>query len=485
MKLKVMVLSLVAAGIVASGIAWYSAGEHPLFSAASATLMQTQSAAAAPSNAVATLPDFSGLVAKYGPAVVNISVTETERTAGLGPHQHGLDKNDPFYWFFRQFPMPVPHDYAMHGIGSGFIVRPDGVILTNAHVVDNASDVTVKLIDRREFTAKVLGIDKPSDIAVLKIDATDLPTVKLGKAADVKVGEWVVALGSPFGFENSATAGIVSAKLRSLPQETYIPFIQTDVAVNPGNSGGPLFDTRGEVIGINAQIYSQSGGYQGLSFAIPIDVATQVESQLLETGHVTRSHLGVTVQQVDQKLANAFRLSQPKGALVSSVEKNGPAAKAGVEPGDIIVKFNDKDVASSTDLPLLVASAKPGTEATLGVLRGGTRTRLVATLDKLESSKVASAESAGSEDSRLGLAVRPLTPQERNNLDVAGGVVVEGSSGPAAMAGIEPGDVILGVNGTRVKDPAQLDSLLAKAGKSVALQVQRDNEKLFVGIELG
>ena len=371
MKLKVMVLSLVGIGILASGVSWYSAGEHPLFRAAGATSMQTQAVAAVPSNAVASLPDFSGLVARYGPAVVNISVTEAERTAGMAPHAHGLDKNDPFYWFFHQFPMPMPHDYAMHGIGSGFIVRPDGVILTNAHVVDNASDVTVKLTDRREFAAKVLGIDKPSDIAVLKIDATDLPTVKLGKAADVKVGEWVVALGSPFGFENSATAGIVSAKLRSLPQETYIPFIQTDVAVNPGNSGGPLFDTRGEVIGINAQIYSQSGGYQGLSFAIPIDVATQVESQLLATGHVTRSHLGVTVQQVDQKLANAFKLSQPTGALVSSVEKNGPAAKAGVEPGDIIVKFNDKDVASSSVLPLLVASAKPGTDATLDVLRGG------------------------------------------------------------------------------------------------------------------
>jgi serine protease Do len=483
MKLKGIILSLVGAGLVASGIAWYT-GEHPFAGNAGATTVPTQPASATAPIAVASLPDFSGLVAKYGPAVVNISVMENEKTAAMNPEARGLDRNDPFYWFFRQLPMPTPREYPMQGIGSGFIVRPDGVILTNAHVVDDASDVTVKLTDRREFKARVLGIDKPSDVAVLKIDATNLPTVKVGNAADVKVGEWVVALGSPFGFENSATAGIVSAKLRTLPQENYIPFIQTDVAVNPGNSGGPLFDTRGEVIGINSQIYSRSGGYQGLSFAIPIDVAMQVENQLLATGHVTRSHLGVTVQEVDQKLADAFKLGQPEGALVNSVEKDGPAAKAGVRPGDVIVKFNDKDIATS-DLPLLVASAKPGSQATLEILRGGSREHLTVMLDRLGSSEVASANPTGAQAGRLGLAVRPLTPQEKRDLDVSAGVIVENSSGPAAMAGIEPGDVILGVNGTQVTGPQQLRSLLANAGKSVALQVQRDKEKMFVGIELG
>ncbi len=484
MKLKVITITLVSAGLIASGIAWYS-GEHPFVGTAGATSVTTQPVPATSPIAVASLPDFSALVAKYGPAVVNISVTETEKTAAMSPEPHGLDRNDPFYWFFRQLPMPAPHEYSLQGIGSGFIVRPDGVILTNAHVVDNASDVTVKLIDRREFKAKVLGVDKQSDIAVLKINATNLPTVNVGNSADVKVGEWVVALGSPFGFENSATAGIVSAKLRRLPQENYIPFIQTDVAVNPGNSGGPLFDTRGEVIGINSQIYSRSGGYQGLSFAIPIDVAMQVENQLLATGHVTRSHLGVTVQEVDQKLANAFKLGLPEGALVNSVEKDGPAAKAGVRPGDVIVKFNDRDIATSSDLPLLVASAKPGSQATLEILRGGSREHLNVTLDRLASSEVASADSTGPQAGRLGLAVRPLTPEEKSNLDVSAGVIVENSSGPAAVAGIEPGDVILGVNGTHVTSPQKLRSLVAKAGKSVALQVQRDNEKMFVGIDLG
>ncbi len=291
MKFKVVVISLLTAGIVGSGLGFFALDEALVGQVHAAVTAQPAAVAPSAPSTPAGLPDFSELVAKYGPAVVNISVTETEKTADMAPRLQGLDKNSPFYWFFRQFPPPTPRDYTTHGLGSGFIIRPDGVVLTNAHVVDNASEVTAKLIDGREFKAKVLGLDKLGDIAVLKINASNLPTVRLGDSASVKVGEWVIAIGSPYGFENSATKGIVSANLRSLGEESYVPFIQTDAAVNPGNSGGPLFDARGEVIGITSQIYSSSGGYQGISFAIPIDVAMQVEAQLLSSGHVTRGRL--------------------------------------------------------------------------------------------------------------------------------------------------------------------------------------------------
>jgi serine protease Do len=481
MKLKKTVVALAVAGLVFGAGALTT--ERYFVDRAQAATAPSMPVVAQPGPMTA-LPDFSALVAKYGPAVVNISVTETEKATGFSPQPHGLDPNDPFYWFFRQFPAPVPHDYTMRGMGSGFIIRPDGVILTNAHVVDNASEVTVKLVDRREFKAKVLGIDKPSDIGVLKIDASNLPVVKLGDSADIKVGEWVVAIGSPFGFENSATVGIVSAKLRSLGQETYVPFIQTDAAVNPGNSGGPLFDARGEVIGINSQIYTRSGGYQGLSFAIPIGVAMQVEGQLLASGHVTRGRLGVIVQDVNQNLADAFKLPEPSGALVSSVEKGGPASRAGIEPGDIIVKFNDKKVTSSSDLPLLVANTKPGNRVAIDVLRGGSSKQLEVTVGELKSTNLA-ASKASAEHTGLGLSVRPLTPEEHQDLDVKGGVMVEGSTGPAAMAGIEPGDVILAVNGAKVSNPQQLRTLTAKAGKEFALLVQRENQTMYVPVQIG
>ena len=327
----------------------------------------------------------------------------------------------------------------MHGQGSGFIISPDGRILTNAHVVDGAQEVTVKLTDKREFKAKVVGVDRKSDVAVLKIEATNLPTVKFGNPAEAKVGEWVLAIGSPFGFENSVTAGIVSAKGRALPDEGLVPFIQTDVAVNPGNSGGPLFNLKGEVIGINSQIFSRTGGYEGLSFAVPIDVAVKVQDQLVAHGKVTRGRLGVMIQNVNQALAESFGLSKPMGALVSSVEKGSPAEKAGVEPGDVIVKLNGKDVADSAELPAQVADIKPGGTAKLEVIRKGKSQELNVTVGETKDGKVAANDAGQQEPGRLGVAVRPLDPDEQRQAGVKGGVLVEEATGAAARAGIQPG----------------------------------------------
>lgn len=485
MKFKAIVPSLVAGGVIVTGAGMFHAGNHPFFTPANASVVTAQDGTTAQRAAVA-LPDFSGLVAKYGPAVVNVSVTQAEETANVIPQSPQFDENDPFFEFFRRFRIPIPRDKApMHGQGSGFIVRPDGIILTNAHVVAGASDVTVKLTDKREFKAKVVGLDKPTDVAVLKIDATNLPTVKIGNPGEVKVGEWVLAIGSPYGFENSVTAGIVSAKYRALPGDSYVPFIQTDVAVNPGNSGGPLFNMKGEVVGINSQIYSRSGGYQGLSFAIPVDVAARVENQLLQFGHVSHARLGVTIQEVNQDLANSFGLAHPEGALVSSVEKNSPAAKAGLEPGDVIVSFNGKEIRSSSALPSLVAAMKPNTSTKLEVIRRGSHKGFDVTLGELQSSTVASADSGVQPHGRLGLAVRPLTPEERRDLDVQGGLAVERSTGSAAGAGIQAGDVILSINGTPAESAEQLRSLTAKAGKTVALLVQRNDARIFIPIKIG
>jgi serine protease Do len=430
------------------------------------------------------LPDFETIAAQQGPSVVNISVSGTVKTRFSGLPQ--MDPNDPFYEFFRRFQPPAPQgNMPTHGLGSGFIVSPDGVILTNAHVVAGADEVIVKLTDKREFKAKVIGLDKPSDVAVLKIDASDLPAVRIGDPQQVRVGEWVVAIGSPFGFENSVTAGIVSAKSRSLPDENYVPFLQTDVAINPGNSGGPLFDLNGEVIGINSQIYSQSGGYQGLSFSIPIDVAMKVERQLLDHGKVSRGRLGVLIQEINQELAKSFGLDKPTGALVSSVEKDSPAEKAGIEPGDVILKFNGKEVAGSRDLPSMVADITPGVTAKVEVWRAGKVKQLSVDVGEM---KIASAEekSSGGAKGGLGLEVRPLTPDERKEAEVAEGLVVEGvDDGPAAKAGIQSGDVILSVNGEKVGSAEKLRSLVAKHNKNVALLVLRGNNKMFVPIELG
>ena len=343
------------------------------------------------------------------------------------------------------------------------------------------------MIDKREFKAKVLGQDKMSDVAVLKIDAKGLPTLKIGKSANTRVGEWVLAIGSPFGFENSATAGIVSAVSRSLPDDNFVPFIQTDVAVNPGNSGGPLFNMAGEVIGINSQIYSRSGGYQGLSFAIPIEVVMNVEEQIVKHGKVQRGRLGITIQQLDQSLADSFGMKKPGGALVSAVENDSPAAKAGIEPGDVIVSVNGKEVTASNELPPLIANIQPGNSAKLQVWRkGGLRDIDVKVgAQKENKDKVASADGKEANLGRLGLGLRTLTPEERRQVDGKGGLLVESVSGAAARAGIRPGDVVLSVNGEPVSSVEQLRSIVAKASKRVALLIQRDEFKLFVPIELG
>jgi serine protease Do len=369
-------------------------------------------------------------------------------------------------------------------LGSGFVVGTDGLIMTNAHVVDGATQVTVKLADRREYKAKVLGIDKLTDIAVLKIDAKGLKPVTLGDPSTAKVGDWVLAIGSPYGFENSVTAGIVSATSRALPEGTYVPFIQTDAAVNPGNSGGPLFNIRGEVIGINSQIYSQTGGYQGLAFAIPIDVAKKVETQLVQHGSVQRGRIGVGIQELSQPLAESFGLQSPTGALVGSVDKNGPAAKAGIQPGDVLLSLNGKPIERSSDLPPRVADLKPGSKASLEVWRNGAKKQLELTVGELKPEKVAAAGPEQADHGRLGLAVRALTDEEKKEAELANGLVVEQASGPAAQAGIRQGDVILAVNGKPVKSAADLRAATSK-GKVVALLIQREDAKIFVPVEIG
>jgi len=437
--------------------------------------------------------DFSSIVKTYGPAVVNITVTgmrdEGEKdsaSARRGAPQ--LDPDDPFFEFFRRFgpggPQMPKNPQLQRGLGSGFIVSADGVILTNAHVVDGAQEVDVKLTDKREFRAKVVGVDKRSDVAVIKIDAKNLPTVRLGNPNNMQVGEWVLAIGSPFGFENTATAGIVSAKSRNLPGESYVPFIQTDVAVNPGNSGGPLFNAHGEVIGINSQIYSGSGGYQGLSFAIPIDVAGKVKDQLVAHGKVTRGRIGVAVQEVNQALADSFGLKDMHGALVSSVEKGSPAEKAGVEIGDVIVSIDGNSVDGSGDLSSRIADIRPGSSAKIDVVRKGARKQLTAQIGELTDTKVAKADAAEASRGKLGVGVRPLDRDERREAGTEG-LVVEQVAGPAARAGIQPGDIILSLNGNKVSSVEELRSLVDKAGKRVALLVQREDAKIFVPVDLG
>jgi len=482
MKLRGIVAVLAVAGLVSLG-AWGGIHADALWSEAHAGTPAVQQAPRATPAAVQTLPDFSSIVEANRGAVVNITVTENEKTSAQTPFPDF--GNDPFSQFFRHFQIPAPQQQPMHGLGSGFIVSRDGIVLTNAHVVDGASDVTVKLSDRREFKAKVMGVDKQTDIAVLRIDANNLPTVKLGNSDSVRVGQWVLAIGSPYGFENTVTAGIISATSRALPDGTYVPFLQTDAAVNPGNSGGPLFNMNGEVIGINSQIYSQTGGYQGLSFAIPIDVASKVEQQLVAHGKVERGRIGVAIQEVTQGLAQSFGLNKPEGALVSSVEKNGPADKAGMQAGDVILAVNGQKVDRSAELPPMVANVKPGTKATFDVWRKGGKKELTVVVGELKGEAVASAAGSADENSRLGLAVRALTKDERDQAQIDGGLLVEDVSGPAAQAGIQQGDVILSVNGTPVKSVPQLRALIAKSGKHVALLVQREDAKIFVPVELG
>ncbi|WP_291994410.1 DegQ family serine endoprotease [Candidatus Accumulibacter sp. ACC003] len=441
-------------------------------------------AAAAPARNSVGLPDFTTIVTQSGPAVVNISATGPSKTALSGRERDQQRQQMPE--LFRHFGIPMPDDDApAHGMGSGFIVRADGVILTNAHVVDGAEEVTVKLTDKREFKAKVVGIDKLTDIAVLRIDASKLPVVRLGNPGSAKVGEWVLAIGAPFGFENSVTAGIVSAKGRSLASDSYVPFIQTDVAVNPGNSGGPLINLNGEVIGINSQIYSRSGGYQGVSFAIPIDVAINIQEQLLSSGKVSHGRMGVTIQEVSQSLAESFGLKSTAGALVSSVEKGSPAATAGLEAGDIIRKLNDTEISRSSELPPLIAALKPGTRITLQIWRKGANHDVALALGEIPNATLAANDAGASNNPRLGLALRPLTPQERGPSGAPGGLLVESVSGPAARAGIRPGDIVVALNGQPIGDVAQLRALLDKSGKTIALLIERDDAKIFVPVDIG
>jgi serine protease Do len=468
---------------------------------AAATTSPTQPTPAAPAvNPAAQLPDFSAMVQHYGPAVVNIAVISKATPAmdqgdeddnddndngnptPFGPNGP-LGPNSPFAPFFRGQPFQG-HPAPVHGEGSGFIIRSDGVILTNAHVVNGATEVTVRMTDRREYTAKVIGVDTKSDIAVIKINAKDLPVVKTGDSRSLKVGEWVLAIGAPFGFENSATAGIVSAKGRTL-DSGYVPFIQTDVPINPGNSGGPLFNMKGEVVGINSQIYSRSGGYQGVSFSIPIDVALQVSNQLQTTGHVTRGKIGVVIQPVTQGLADSFGLPQPEGALVSSVEKGGPAEKAGIEPGDVILKLNGQPLMDSNELPALVAGITPGTSVNLEVWRNHASKEMSVTLGALEDKRTASNAVPHEQGGKLGLAVRPLSPEERRQGNVQGGLVVERASGPAAEAGIQPGDVVLAANGAPVTSADELKSAVDKSKGHIALLIQRGEARIFVPVRVG
>jgi serine protease Do len=442
---------------------------------------------AVPVAAAAQLPDFTELVEKQGPAVVNISTTQSVRNPLL-PQIPNLQEDDPFYEFFRRFaPQPGPREFQSQSLGSGFIISQDGYILTNAHVVETADEITVKLTDKREFKAKVIGADRRTDIALIKIDAGGLPAVRFGDPTKLRVGEWVLAIGSPFGFENTVTAGIVSAKGRSLPQENYVPFIQTDVAVNPGNSGGPLFNLRGEVVGINSQIYSRTGGFMGLSFAIPIDVANDIAQQLRTSGKVTRGRIGVVIQPVTKELADGFGLARPQGALVNSVEKGGPADKAGVEPGDVILRFDGKAVASSEDLPRIVGAIRPGAKVQMQIWRNKSPRDLLVVVGEMQDDRAARQARRGGKPpatspSQYGLTLSDLTDAQRSELKVSGGVLVENVQGAGARAGVRRGDVILAVNNQDVTSVEQFNQMMGQfdKGRIVALLVRRGTNSLYI-----
>jgi serine protease Do len=431
-------------------------------------------------------PNYRAIVAQNQAAVVGITTAGEIKTAASQQPDFGVpdgDSDNPLSQFFHGMPMPRNHR-PMHAQGSGFVITPDGIVLTNAHVVDGAKEVTVKLSDHREYKAKVLGADRSSDIAVLKIDGHDLPTVQLGNSDQLGVGDYVLAIGEPFGLEETATAGIVSAKGRSLPGDGYVPFIQTDAAVNPGNSGGPLFDANGTVVGINSQIYSSSGGFQGVSFAIPINMAVQIKDQIVKTGKVAHSRLGVQVQTLDQTLASSFKLTSPNGALVAKIEPDSAAAQAGIKVGDVILKLNGTPIIDAGQLSARIGAATPGDKASLEVWRDGKAITLTATIGTATQSASAS-ESADAPAARLGLSLRPLNQDERQQTGVAGGLVVEDAQGRAAEAGIQPGDVVLSVDGTPVQSVAQMRKMVQEHGKQIALLIQRGDSRLFVPVTLG
>ncbi len=443
------------------------------------------------------LPDFTRLVEDQGNAVVNISTTQAVRRGAL-PQIPGIE-DEEIQEFFRRFiprqqpPGPGPRPES-RSLGSGFIIGSDGYILTNAHVVEGADEINVRFTDKREFKAKVIGADRRTDIALIKIETSGLTAVKFGDPSKLKVGEWVVAIGAPFGFENTVTAGIVSAKGRSLPQENFVPFIQTDVAINPGNSGGPLFNMKGEVVGINSQIYSRTGGFMGLSFAIPIDVALDIQKQLRDKGRVSRGRIGVVIQEVTRDLATSFAMDRPRGALVNSVEKGSPADKAGVEATDIILSFNGKQVESSSDLPRIVGSTRPGSPVAVEVWRKGTRRTLSITVGELKEERVAArdaprgqkpAESTAA--NRLGIVVAEVSAEQKKELKLTHGLIVTDVR-PDARADVRKGDVLLTVvhkgQQTELKSVEQLNKLLAGLDKSavLTLQVRRGENTAFVTV---
>ena len=504
MKLKTLTAALLAGGVLVSTAGafslrpgWFKTSDEKAAPAqTSVALASTAAAAVVPAAPVPMLsaqavPNFRAIVKQAGPAVVGVTVEGSHKATA---EEQGLPQgmeDDPFFQFFRGLPgfqmrgRRAP-SVPFRGLGSGFIVSSDGLILTNAHVVREAKQVTVQLSDRREFEAKVLGSDPTTDIAVLRIKAKDLPTVRLGDPQQLEVGDPVLAIGSPFGFEQTATQGIVSAKGRSLPGDAVVPFIQTDAAVNPGNSGGPLIDGNGAVVGINAQIYSQSGGYQGLAFAIPINVALKVKDQIVATGHAAHARLGVSIQDLNQSLAESFGLSRPDGALVASVAPDSAAASAGLKAGDVITQVNGEAVTRSGTLSSIIGMSAPGERVKLKVWRDHASREVDVKLGnaKQEDKEVASNDGA-SEGGQLGLALRPLTREERREANVDQGLVVEDVGGAAARAGIEPGDVLLAINGKPVTSVEQVKSVLKGKPKSVALLVQREGEKIFVPVNLG
>jgi serine protease Do len=442
------------------------------------------------------LPDFTGLVEKEGAAVVNISTVQASTMTSNQPFpgMPNIPEDDPFFEFFRRHMQPygAPRDFESKSLGSGFIISSDGYILTNTHLVDSADEINVKLTDKREFRAKLIGADRKTDIALLKIEASGLPKVTQGDPNKMQVGEWVVAIGSPFGFENSVTAGIVSAKGRSLAQENFVPFIQTDVAINPGNSGGPLFNMKGEVVGINSQIYSRTGGFMGLSFAIPIDVAMDVSNQLITSGKVSRGRIGVLMQEVTKELAESFGLPKPNGALVASVQKGGPAEKAGIEARDVILKFDGKPVNASADLPRMVAATKPGSKVQMQVWRNGAVKELIVTVDELPADEKPAGRTgkrgkAPETSNRIGLSLSELTAEQKKQLETESGLLVEDMvPGVASRAGIRPGDVILSINNQDVKSVEQFNQLLNKIekGRNIALLVRRGDTATFITMKM-
>jgi serine protease Do len=521
MKTKPLNMALIAAGVLAVGTAGAFSLKPAWLEKAKAEMLPTPSGAthsagdvqmAASTNTAtapapvpmvagnAQTPNYRAIVQQFGPAVVGITVAGTHKPGADEPGGgRGLPpgmEDDPFFQFFKGIPgygqggprggqggMP---QQPFRGQGSGFIISADGLILTNAHVVRDAKDVMVKLSDRSEYAAKVLGSDPVTDVAVLRIDAKNLPVVRLGDPKQLAVGDPVLAIGAPFGFEQTATQGIVSAKGRSLPGDAVVPFIQTDAAVNPGNSGGPLFGGNGEVIGINAQIYSHTGGYQGLAFAIPIDVALKVKDQIVATGKASHGRLGVSVQDLNQNLAESFGLKRPDGALVAQVVPGSAAAAAGLKPGDVITHVNGEALARSGSLSSVIGMSKPGETVRLSVWREHKALDLEAKLDGATPADDAVADAGGAaQGPRLGLSLRPLQPQEKQQAKLDGGLVVEQVTGAAERAGIEAGDVLLAINGKPVSSIEQIRSVLKSQPKSVALLVQRQGNQIFVPVPLG